>query len=72
MTTPTLSTGQPSTLGVWLNLTRAAFGPSSAATAYLVGRVEREGEDMEVLADETQFLHALMTIHRQLPPDETP
>jgi hypothetical protein len=60
-----LSTGQPSTLGVWRNLAAATFGEDSPATRYLDAKLAEEGAEMEVLADEQQLLHALVTIHNR-------
>jgi len=61
----TLSTGQPSTLGVWRANCAAMFGEDSPATAYLDDKIAEQGADMEVLADEGQMLHALIYLHRQ-------
>lgn len=60
----TLSTGQPSTLGVWRDLAVSVFGEDSPATAYLDGKIAEQGVEMEVIADEQQLLHALVTLHR--------
>ncbi len=50
-------------LGVWVRVARAAFGPDSPATAFLEEKVAEQGEDELVIADEGQFLYALLTMH---------
>jgi hypothetical protein len=60
---PTLSTGETSTLGVWLRLSTAMFGPSSPATEFLQQKVAEQGEDEAVVVDERQLLYALTQMH---------
>ena len=67
----TMSTGQPSTLGNWHAMTKAVFGEDSPATLFLQDKIDKQGSDEEVIADEGQLLHALYIIHRdkRYPPD---
>lgn len=58
-----LSTGDDSTLGNWRDLTAAAFGADSKATAFLDEKIAEQGRDAEVLADESQMLVALVSIN---------
>lgn len=67
LATPTLSTGQSSTLGVWRANTAAMLGEDSAAVAFLDRKIEQQGADMAVLADERQTIQALLSIHAQYP-----
>lgn len=53
---PTLSTGQPSTLGVWRDLCAGILGADSPATEYFDRKIEEQGRDEPVLADETQVM----------------
>lgn len=52
----TLSTGQPSTLKTYYDNCLAFFGPDSPATEYFKDKIEKQGEDEEVLADEQQMM----------------
>ena len=54
-----LSTGMPSTLGNWFILCQAFFGDESKATQFIKDKMDDQGSDMEVLADEGQLLYAL-------------
>lgn len=60
-----LSTGADSTLGEWMLLAGAFFGPESKAVTYISKQIDKSpnGPDEEVIADEGQFLHVLMQIH---------
>jgi len=60
--TPTLSTGQPSTLGVWRELVVGVFGEDNAAVAYFDDKIAEQGEHQPVLADERQVLHMITTL----------
>ena len=55
-----LSNGLDSTVGNWHALCEEFFGPESKATAFLKGKMEEQGPDMEVVADEKQLLHLLV------------
>jgi hypothetical protein len=59
-----LSTGQDSTLGNWIALSKMTFGETSPATTFLQEKAEKatNGKDEEVIADERQLLHMLMTM----------
>lgn len=63
MTQPMLSTGEPSTLGVWREMTAALFGEESPAVAFLDAKIRDQGEDEPVISDERQLIHALGCIH---------
>jgi hypothetical protein len=58
-----LSTGQDSTLGNWHGLCVIAFGEDSPATQFIKGKMDEQGADEPVVADESQLLHVLGTIH---------
>lgn len=58
--TPILSSGLPSTLGNWHRLCVITFGLDSPATVFIKAKLDEQGEDMPVLADEGQLLLALM------------
>lgn len=58
--TPILSTGQPSTLGVWRDNCKA-FGLMKAA-AYFEDKIYAEGEDEPVLAAENQVMALVRTL----------
>lgn len=60
-----LSTGQDSTLGNYMILTRIFFGEGSKAVAYLQKKIDESpnGVDEEVVADESQMVHLLGQIH---------
>jgi hypothetical protein len=57
--TPTLSTGAASTLGNWYDLSAAFFGPESKATLFLKEKLDAQGRDEPVLANEGQLIMAL-------------
>jgi len=59
-----LSTGQDSTLGNCLDLTKAIFGADSPAVKFLQDKIEQsaDGREEEVIADESQMLLALLTM----------
>jgi hypothetical protein len=59
---PTLSSGEPSTLGVWLTKYVALFGTNTKGAKFLYGKIAEQGEDQAVLADEGQFLNALLSM----------
>lgn len=61
-----ISTGEPSTLGVYIKLVCALFGEESPAVAFLTAKAARspDGEDEEVLASETQMIQLLASIDR--------
>ena len=58
----TLSTGDPSTLGSYLKLARAVFGPDSGPAKYLERKVSESphGEAEPVLQAETQMMYLLL------------
>lgn len=60
-----LSTGQDSTLKGYLELSKTLFGAESAAAKFLQKKIEDSpnGENEEVLADETQMLYALHSMN---------
>jgi len=59
-----LSTGQDSTLGNYLTLTRAVFGRESKAVRFLEQKIAESpnGEDEEVISDEAQMINLLAQI----------
>lgn len=60
---PLLSSGQPSTLGVWRQNSAALFGEDSPAVKFLDQKITEQGEDEPVIADERQTLFALGQLH---------
>lgn len=54
-----LSTGQDSTLGNWYKMCAAFFGEKSAPTKFIKSKMDEQGEDTEVIAEEEQLLAAL-------------
>lgn len=60
-----LSTGDDSTLGSYLKLSRAFFGADSAATHFLEQKIAAapNGDAEEVLADEGQMVYLLGSMH---------
>lgn len=60
-----LSTGQDSTLGNYMILTRIFFGEGSKAVAYLQKKIDESpnGAGEEVIAEESQMVHLLGQIH---------
>jgi hypothetical protein len=63
MPVPMMSTGQPSTLGNWYAMCVATFGEESAASRFIKEKLDAQGADMAVLADERQLLNALIQMH---------
>lgn len=61
-----LSTGQDSTLGNYRKLTVAFFGEGSPAVAFLDEKITSDpnGENAEVLAEESQMVYLLMSLHK--------
>jgi hypothetical protein len=55
-TCPKLSTGQDSTLGNWRLLCAAVFGEDSPSVRYFDAKIEDQGADMWVVADEQQMM----------------
>lgn len=55
-----MSTGVPSTLYNWHAMCVAFFGADSAATKFIKDKMDDQGPDMEVVADEGQLLAALV------------
>lgn len=53
-----LSTGQDATLGNYLTLTKAVFGPQSKPAKYLEAKIAESphGVDEEVIQDESQMV----------------
>ena len=70
--TPVLSMGLPSTLGNWHRLCMATFGAESPATAFIKAKLDAQGADMAVLADEGQLLQALVQMHLTKGGDDFP
>lgn len=58
-----LSTGEPSTLGVYRKMTAALFGENSKATKFLDEKIADQGEDEPVVTDERQMIQLLGQIH---------
>lgn len=56
---PMLSTGEPSTLGAWRDLSAAVFGEGSSPVKFLDGKIAEQGRDEIVVADERQMLGIL-------------
>jgi len=54
-----LSTGADSTLGEWKKLVDAFFGADSPQAKFINDKIDKQGEDMEVIADEGQMLMVL-------------
>lgn len=56
-----ISTGDPSTLGTYLKLTKAVFGPESNAVKFLEAEIEdhEKGKDEVVIQHETQMIYLL-------------
>lgn len=63
----TLSTGQPSTLGSYLTLCNAFFGPESVQVRFINAKIASNpnGANEEVVAEESQMMYLLFN----LPPD---
>lgn len=54
-----LSTGDDSTLGNWKKLAVPFFGEEHPAVKFLDSKIDEQGEDEEVVVDESQFINAL-------------
>jgi hypothetical protein len=63
MPVPMMSTGQPSTLGNWYAMCVATFGEESAASQFIKAKMDSQGENMAVIADEGQLLYSLMVMN---------
>lgn len=50
----------PSTLGNWLKLCETCFGKESTAVKFLQEKVDKQGFDEPVIADESQMLGVIM------------
>ncbi len=57
-----LSAGNDSTLKNWLELSEIAFGKNSKAVQFLKEKIREQGENEEVIADESQFLFMLANL----------
>jgi hypothetical protein len=62
MSTPRLSTGQLSTLGIWRENISELPGQHGKALAYLDRKVAEQGADEPVIADERQVLALLLAM----------
>lgn len=51
-----LSIGVPSTLGNWYNLCSTTFGVNSKPTLFIKEKLDKQGADEPVIADEGQLL----------------
>lgn len=60
----TLSTGQPSTLGSYLDLCDIFFGLDSKQSKFLMEKIKEtpNGKDEEVIAAESQMMYLLMNL----------
>jgi hypothetical protein len=58
-----MSTGQEATLGNYRKMCALIFGPDSKSVKYLDKRIAEEGEDEEVIVDESQMVYILTQIH---------
>lgn len=63
----TLSTGMPSTLGSYKTLCKIFFGEDSAQYQFIESKIIQSpnGEDEEVIADESQMLYLLSTMNKE-------
>lgn len=59
-----LSTGQPSTLGSYLDLCNLFFGPESNQSKFITDKINEssKGREEEVIADESQMLFLLQSL----------
>ena len=59
-----LSTGQDSTLGTYLKLCLAVFGPNSAQVKFIMDKIAESpnGAHEEVIAEESQMLYLLVNL----------
>lgn len=60
-----LSTGEPSTLGVYRKMASALFGLDSQAVTFLDQKIAEQGKDEKVIADERQMIQLLFQLHRK-------
>jgi hypothetical protein len=60
-----LSTGMPSTLKSYKTLCNLFFGPDSEQAAFIAKKISESpnGEDEEVIADESQMLYLLQSFN---------
>ena len=56
----TISTGEPSTLGTYRTISAALTGEDSPATKMLDDKIKEQGEDTEVIQDESQMLFLIV------------
>ena len=63
----TLSTGMPSTLGSYKRLCKMFFGEDSAQYQFIESKIIQSpnGEDEEVIADESQMLYLLTSMDKE-------
>ena len=57
-----LSTGDNSTLGNYRKLASVIFGEKSTAVKFLDKKIEEQGENEEVIQDETQMIYLLANL----------
>ena len=57
-----ISTGEPSTLGTYRKIALALVGEGNKAVQYFDDKIAKQGEDMEVIAHETQVLLLIATL----------
>lgn len=64
-----LSTGQDSTLGTYLKLSKLIFGDESVQTKFIMNKIAESpnGANEEVIAEESQMMYLLVN----LPPEGT-
>lgn len=61
----TMSTGDKSTVGNWIKLASAVFGPESKQVEFLRTKITtKNGLDEEIIADESQLLFVLMSLEQ--------
>ncbi len=58
----TISTGEPSTLKTYRKLSAALTGDDSPATRMLDDKIASQGEDAEVIQDESQMLYLIVNM----------
>lgn len=60
-----ISTGEPSTLEIYLAMCKIMFGSDSRATKFIEEKIKDalNGKDEEVLTDESQMINVLIEIH---------
>jgi hypothetical protein len=59
-----ISTGEPSTLGTYRKLAAALTGEDSPATQMLDEKIKEQGEDMEVIQDESQMMFLILQMSK--------